>query len=72
MMIGSRDFSLFGRPLLPPGQVEVEATVVEKTLSRTKYTQLFKKRENFRRVRFMRDRWTLLRINEINFRRCLD
>lgn len=33
LMVGAKDFSLFGRPLLPPKAVTVEATVVEKTLT---------------------------------------
>ena len=35
-MVGSKDFSLIGRPLLPRDLVQVEATVVEKTLSHKK------------------------------------
>uniref|UniRef100_A0A914UWH4 Large ribosomal subunit protein bL21m n=1 Tax=Plectus sambesii TaxID=2011161 RepID=A0A914UWH4_9BILA len=33
LMVGAKDFSLFGRPLLPAKLAEVEATVIEKTLT---------------------------------------
>ena len=72
MMVGGRDFSLLGRPLLPPGLVTVEATILEKTLSRTKIHQNFKKRENFRKMKFMREEWTILRINDVKLNKCVD
>ena len=34
-LVGSRDFTLLGRPVLPRDLVRVEATVVEKNLSKT-------------------------------------
>jgi len=67
MVVGSKDFTLMGRPLLPQGVVRVEATVLEKTLSRTKISQYFKKRKNYRKIKFKRAPWTLLRINDISF-----
>ena len=36
LLIGSKDFTLIGRPLLPRDLINVEATVVEKTLSHKK------------------------------------
>uniref|UniRef100_A0A023G9Y3 Large ribosomal subunit protein bL21m n=1 Tax=Amblyomma triste TaxID=251400 RepID=A0A023G9Y3_AMBTT len=36
LLVGARDFTLLGRPLLDRGLVRVDATVVEKTLSQTK------------------------------------
>ena len=44
----------------------VEATVIEKTLSRTKIVQHFERRSRGRHIRFQRSKWTLLRINEIS------
>jgi hypothetical protein len=44
----------------------VEATVLEKTLSRTKLVQSFIRRARHRKVRFQRSKWTLLRINQIS------
>jgi len=67
LLVGSKDFSLLGQPILPSGLVRVEATVLEKTLSRTKIVQYFKKREQYRRIKFQRSKWTLLRINDISF-----
>jgi large subunit ribosomal protein L21 len=72
MAVGGRDFTLLGRPLLPPALVRVDATVVEKTLSRTKIVQHFKKREQFRKIRFVRERWTLLRIGDIHIQKPVD
>lgn len=43
-LVGGRDFTLLGRPLLPRDLVRVEATVVEKNLSKTKVT-LYTKRK---------------------------
>ena len=34
-LVGSTDFTLMGRPVLPRDLVRVEATVVEKNLSKT-------------------------------------
>ena len=41
-LIGSKDFTLLGRPLLPRDLVNVEATVVEKSLSHKKIVQLMR------------------------------
>ena len=37
-MVGSRDFSLLGRPLLPRDLTQVTATVVDRNISRTHVT----------------------------------
>merc|ERR1712080_236555 len=63
--LGSKDFTLLGRPLLPRDLAVVEATVLEKTLSRTKVVQKFIQRSQHRKIRFARSKWTLLRINGI-------
>ena len=36
LLVGSKDFSLIGRPLLPRDLINVEATVVEKSLGHKK------------------------------------
>ena len=41
-LIGSKDFTLLGRPLLPRDLVNVEATVVEKSLSHKKIVQMLR------------------------------
>jgi large subunit ribosomal protein L21 len=35
LLVGSRDFTLVGRPILPSDLVRVDATVVEKNLEKT-------------------------------------
>ena len=64
-LLGGRDFTLLGRPVLPRDLAHVEATVIEKSLARTKVHQTFKKRSRLRYFRFKRERQTLLRINNI-------
>ena len=65
LALGSKDFTLLGRPVLPRDLAVVEATVIEKTLSRTKIVQQFQRRMRFRHISFSRQKWTLLRINTI-------
>ena len=36
LLIGAKDFTLFGRPFLPRDLVNIEATIVEKSLSHKK------------------------------------
>jgi large subunit ribosomal protein L21 len=48
LLLGSRDFTLLGRPLLRPDLVRVEATVVEKSLTHTKTIFRNKRRKNTR------------------------
>lgn len=43
LLVGGRDFTLVGRPILPQDLVSVNATVIEKDLSHTK-TIFFKRR----------------------------
>ena len=66
MALGGRDFTLLGRPVLPLDLAHVEATVIEKTLSRTKVIQHFVPRSRCKHYKFQRSKWTLLRINSIN------
>ena len=66
LALGSQDFTLLGRPVLPRDLAVVEATVIEKTISRTKVVQKFIPRERARHIHFRRTKWTLLRINTIN------
>ena len=64
-MVGSRDFSLIGRPILPRDLVEVNATVVDKNLSKTNVNYLMGKRLSRFRMEFERPRETTLRINQL-------
>ncbi|CAB3386128.1 Hypothetical predicted protein [Cloeon dipterum] len=65
LLLGSRDFTVVGKPLLPQELVSVEATVVEKSLSHTRIH--FKKipRGNYNRTHLHREPLTILRINYI-------
>jgi len=68
LMMGGRDFSIFGRPLVPLDQSFVEATVVDKRLSNT--TMWLKKQHGFRKARiikFLQQPQTFLRINSVCF-----
>jgi large subunit ribosomal protein L21 len=50
LLLGSRDFTLIGRPLLRPDLVRVEATVVEKSLTHTKTVFRNRRRKNTRSI----------------------
>lgn len=50
LLVGSKDFTLLGRPLLRPDMVRVEATVVEKSLTHTKTLFKKKRRKNYMRI----------------------
>jgi large subunit ribosomal protein L21 len=65
LLVGSKDFTLIGRPLLPRDLLSVEATVVEKNLSQTKICQKFRKRQSYLRHYYKREFQTTLRINHI-------
>ncbi|KAH9382189.1 hypothetical protein HPB48_021894 [Haemaphysalis longicornis] len=69
LMVGARDFTLLGRPLLDRGLVRVDATVVEKTLSHTKRNFIFIKRSRYERHYFYRFPYTVLRINSVKLLR---
>ncbi|XP_076650655.1 mitochondrial ribosomal protein L21 [Halictus rubicundus] len=65
LLVGSTDFTLIGRPIVNRELVSVDATVVQKTLSHTITRFRMKKRKQFRRINFMREHRTMLRINSI-------
>ncbi|XP_041352553.1 39S ribosomal protein L21, mitochondrial-like [Gigantopelta aegis] len=65
LMVGSKDFSLVGQPLLSRDVVRVEATVVEKTLSYYKTKFNYVRRKGFRRFNLIRSKYTMLVINSI-------
>lgn len=50
LLVGSKDFTLVGRPILNRELVSIEATVVEKTFSHIKTRFRFRKRQQFRRI----------------------
>lgn len=50
LLVGSRDFTLLGRPTLRPDLVRVEATVIEKSLTHTKTHFRKKRRKQYMRI----------------------
>lgn len=50
LLIGSKDFTLVGRPILNNELVNIDATVIEKTFSTTKTLFRFRPRKQFRRI----------------------
>ncbi|XP_050096531.1 39S ribosomal protein L21, mitochondrial [Anopheles aquasalis] len=71
LLAGGSDFSLIGRPLLAPGLVDVQATIVEKTLSHTRTHFRKKRRKQYMRINFYRSQQTMIRINSIEITRKL-
>ncbi|XP_062554978.1 large ribosomal subunit protein bL21m [Armigeres subalbatus] len=65
LLAGGKDFSLIGRPMVPHGLVNINATVVEKSLSHTKTHFRKKRRKQYMRINFYRTQQTMLRINSI-------
>ncbi|CAL4232980.1 unnamed protein product, partial [Meganyctiphanes norvegica] len=72
MCVGGRDFTLYGRPLLHRDLVNIEATVIEKTLSHTIIDFYNRRRKNSRRTRFYRIPYTTLRINHVDIMHKID
>ncbi|KAF7404725.1 hypothetical protein HZH66_003631 [Vespula vulgaris] len=72
LLVGGTDFTLVGRPILNRELVSIDATVIEKTLSHTKYHFRMKKRKQYRRLNFYRIQHTMLRINSININGNID
>lgn len=65
LLVAGKEFSLIGTPILQPGVVDVQATVIEKTLSHTRTTFYKKKTKQYMNINFMRQQLTMLRINSI-------
>ncbi|XP_061626258.1 39S ribosomal protein L21, mitochondrial [Phyllopteryx taeniolatus] len=65
LLVGARDFTLVGRPLLAKELVRVDATVLEKTESWPKVHMQFWRRHRFQRKKIIVQPQTVLRINRI-------
>lgn len=65
LLVGGSDFSLIGRPLLDQKLVDVQATIIEKTLTHTRTNFKKKRRKQFKRINFYRAQNTMIRINSI-------
>lgn len=66
LLVGSANFTLVGRPLLPHDQVSVLATVIEKTMTPTILWFAMRKKKRFRKTRLYRIPQTFLRITSID------
>lgn len=69
LLVGGKDFTLIGRPVLDPNAVNVTATVVDKDLSHTRTNFERVKRKQYMRINFVRKEITMLRINSVNVTR---
>uniref|UniRef100_A0A1L8DSB0 Large ribosomal subunit protein bL21m n=1 Tax=Nyssomyia neivai TaxID=330878 RepID=A0A1L8DSB0_9DIPT len=65
LVVGGKDFSLIGRPIVQLGLVDVQATIVEKTLSHTRTHFRKQRRKQYQRINFDRQSNTMIRINSI-------
>lgn len=72
LVAGSQDFSLIGRPIIQKGLVDVQATVIEKSLSHTRTNFKKKRRKQYMRINFHRMPTTLVRINSIELTNLVD
>jgi len=72
LLCGSQDFTLVGKPILQKGLVDIQATVIEKSLSHTRTHFKYKKRKQYRRINFQRSPTTVLRINSIEINSPVD
>merc|ERR1712037_906988 len=72
LLVGSKDFTLIGRPFLPRDQISVEATVVEKTLTHKKVNHWRNINHRQRKTQWIRDTSTTLRINKIELLQPVD
>lgn len=50
LLVGNKDFTLIGRPILNRELISIDATVIEKTLSHTKTRFRFRPRKQYRRI----------------------
>lgn len=57
--------------MLEPGLVDVQATIIEKTLSHTKTHFKKKRRKQYMRINFQRSPFTMIRINNIDITRTI-
>jgi len=66
LLVGNDYFTLIGRPLLNRDLVQIEATVIEKTMTQTYFNVVaIPRNHRYRRWRFQRFPLSLLRINQI-------
>lgn len=66
LLVGGNDFTMIGRPVVDKNLVDVQATIVEKTLTHTKTHFKKKRRKQYMRINFQRSPNTMIRINSID------
>jgi large subunit ribosomal protein L21 len=67
LLVGGKDFTIVGKPLVDKRLVRVEATVIEKTISNDIIRFTYKPRKDNRHWAYEKRHQTLLRINNIEF-----
>lgn len=63
--MGGEEFSLIGRPLVQAGLVDVQATVIEKSIAHTRTNFKKKRRKQYTNIKFQRSANSMIRINSI-------
>lgn len=64
-LVGGRDFTLLGKPVLPRKVTCINATIIEKTLGEDIIIKRFKRRKRYERTQRINSLYSLLRINDI-------
>ncbi|CAH8631362.1 unnamed protein product [Schistosoma intercalatum] len=65
LLLGSSDFTIIGRPILPVHQVYIEAVVVEKTLEHPKVWYQFHRRRRHHKLRVFQGNVTVLQVIDV-------
>lgn len=68
LLAGNKDFTLIGRPLLQRNLIDIQATIIEKTLTHTRTHFIKHKRKQYMRINFYRSQNTMIRINSIEIK----
>lgn len=72
LLVGGDSFTLTGRPLVQSNVVDIQATVVEKTIAHTRTTFKKKRRKQYMRIKFHRSAQSMIRINSIRINPQID
>ncbi|RKP39021.1 ribosomal protein L21-like protein, partial [Dimargaris cristalligena] len=64
--IGSRDFSIVGKPYVSPEYYTIRAVVMEHTLSSPITVVKFKKRKDYKKTIVYQHKYTLLRVSKLD------
>ncbi|KAG8191428.1 hypothetical protein JTE90_020681 [Oedothorax gibbosus] len=70
LLVGSTDFTLIGRPVLSTDLLRIDATIIEKTYIVPR--PIYRHGYHYRRLHWFRTPYTLIRINNIEFKNSLD